>query len=316
MKAKLLGPKYWLAVWLVLLGGCSSTAVIKEATTFSNAGIQYADSVSQLIDYVRDTTINRDSDDLLQLASLIAKAQQGEGAITADVARQRLQKYFTDHDTALAPVVKQMVGLKGQTLILRNYFVNLQALAQFDAAGGTEQAVRSLSEQINGLNKAITGTQGSLISPQEQTAIASLAGLVGKSIQAGKIREAFERDASIIGKQLLLQQKLLKIMGDMLNATYEEQARKAYLKDVQRPYMNASIGSDNSWKQARLAGFNATFLSEQLRVASSAAQNMQSVWRGIVSGEGDPQAIQSMLADISGFLSAIDAVKTASKQQN
>ena len=140
IKANLLVSKNWLLVCLLFLNGCSSTAVIKEATAFSNAGIQYADSVSQLIDYVRDTTINRDSDDLLQLASLISNAQKAKkDPITEDEAKQRLKKYFTAHDEALKPVVKQMVGLKGQTVILRNYFVNLQALAQFDAAGGTEQ---------------------------------------------------------------------------------------------------------------------------------------------------------------------------------
>ncbi len=51
--------------------------------------------------------------------------------------------------------------------------------------------------------------------------------------------------------------------------------------------------------------------SAQLDAAASAANNMQSVWRSIVSGAESQTAVNSMLADVGSLLGALEDVKTA-----
>jgi hypothetical protein len=90
------------------------------------------------------------------------------------------------------------------TRTLGGYFVNLQALAGTDAPERTAMAVEELSKSINDANKTLRESEKLAVSNAEKAALGKLAGLVAKSIQAAKLRKALERDASIIGEQLLL----------------------------------------------------------------------------------------------------------------
>jgi hypothetical protein len=287
-------------VALAALSGCASTATIREATSFSDAGIQYTNSVSELVDYVRDATVDADSEVLLAQLDLVSGTPG---------SKDRLTGYLTNHDDALVKVVEGLSHLKAQLRLLRNYFVNLQSLAKFDAAGGTEEALAGLSGQINGLNSALKKDGSLLLSADQQTAIAKLGGLAARSALAARIRAALERDAPVIGEQLMLQRQALDELGVMLTASFEQQMRAVYRSNVQWPYADAKISDANRWKQARRRRLTDAFLSEQLAAAASAAENMQAIWKAQLSGNQDPRALQGMLADIGSFLGAIEALK-------
>ena len=289
-------------VFLVGLVGC--TQAIKQSADFADAGIKYTDAVGVLLDVTADTIIEDDSTTLLyqqKLTVLTDKQQE----------KKKLKKFLKDYEDALSPLLKTMGRFHHHTRTLGGYFVNLQALAGTDAPERTAMAVEELSKSINDANKTLRESEKLAVSNAEKAALGKLAGLVAKSIQAAKLRKALERDASIIGEQLLLHEKLLGKLSDMLKQSSKEHATILYKNEVRNPYINKTISNEEEWKVVRKQIIKSAFFDQSLDTATRAAQQMRLIWAGILEDKQDLGSIQLLLADITEFTAAARQLKEA-----
>src|SRR3569832_1509071 len=112
---------------------------------------------------------------------------------------------LAQRDQAMAALLAEIAQFRAQTLLLKAYFVNLQALADSSVKDDAGPAVQSLSDTISKLNVSLGRKQ--LLTPEQSQQVGALAGLAAQAVQAEKIRRALRRDAPVIGTYLALRRR-------------------------------------------------------------------------------------------------------------
>lgn len=293
-----------IGLTVLLIGMASCTYTIKQSGEFSDVGIKYADAVVELLDVTTDTVIEDDSNTLLYLQDLTSLEDKKQ-------EREKLEKFLKEHDDAVSDLVATLEQFRIYARTLKGYFVNLQALAGTDAPESTAKAVDELSASINNASGSLRKSEELFISEAEKNALSGLARLVSKGVQSVKLRQALERDASIIGEQLLLHEKLLAKLSGIL----EHSAKKRYVNErkdkVVKPYKNKEITNIEEWKKARARMLRTAFFVKSLDTATKAAQEMRQVWGGILEGKTDLGAIRLLLEDINEITAVAHQLKEA-----
>lgn len=296
-------PVLTLLLAVLTLNACSTTTLL-QSKDLSSAGLSYADAVSTLIDTTSDAIINDDSDTLLTLQTLTAATPTSEN-------KQQLDTWLKAHDDSVQQLLLPLHTMSKHTQTLKSYFLALQALADNDAPTNAVTATQNLSASINSASEALAKTAKVSISADQQKAIGNLAGLVAKSVQAGLLRDALTRDAPVISKYLLLQQKAMSGLAAILQHSYQKNQVLQYRDNIKKPYITRSINNPGDWKTARKNYLNASFVNADLDAASAAASKLQLIWESIVQGKPDTASVQAALTDLRTFAGAIQAVKDA-----
>jgi hypothetical protein len=291
---------------VLLIGIAACTHTIKQSEEFSDVGVKYADAVVELLDITTETVIEDDSNTLLYLQDLTSLEDKKE-------ERKELEKFLNEHDDKLSALLATLGQFRIYTRTLKGYFVNLQALAGTDAPESTAKAVAELSASINHASKSLRKSENLLINDTEKNALAVLGRLVSKGVQSAMLREALERDAPIIGEQLLLHEKLLAKLAGIL----KHSANKRYEIDrkikVLKPYKNKEITNIEEWKKARENLLKSTFFVTSLDKATKASQQMRVIWEGILEGKTDLGSIGLLLEDINEITAVTRQLKEAVK---
>jgi hypothetical protein len=261
--------------------------------------------MEQLLEATTTLVIEDDSNTLLYQQRLTSHRDK-------KVERDALEGFLNRHDEELKRQIALFAMLRDQNRLLRHYFQNLKTLATKDASASAAQAVEGLSSAINSANGVIkNSTPNVVITDDEREAITSLAGLAAKGVQARMLKEALKRDSAIVDEQLLLHEKLMAILADIL----KHSAEKRYVTDrktrIVRPYKNKAIDDVEAWKQARKELMLSAFHSEALDRAVLAARQMRLVWRNIVENKTSLASVNLLITDLNELVATTELIQKA-----
>jgi hypothetical protein len=299
----------WLCAFgfiVLLIGITACTHTVEQGKAFSDVGIQYADAVVELLDVTTDTVIEDDSNTLLYLQELTKLEDKKQ-------EREKLEEFLKGHDDELSALVTTLEGFRIYARTLKGYFVNLQALATTDAPQSTAKAVAGLSDSINVASKYLLKSQGLTISESEKKVLASLGRLASKGFHSAMLREALKRDARIIGEQLLLHEKLLAKLSEILEHSIKKRYETEKKERVAKPYKNKEITDRGKWKKDRARLLRTAFFVESLETAAKAAREMRQAWEGMLEGKTDLGASRLLLEDINEITAVAHQLKEALK---
>jgi len=295
-----------LLIFFFLLSGCTQT--ITQSANFADSGIKYTDAMNSLLEVTADTVIDDDNAMLLYQQRLVSMEDKKE-------EQKKLEGYLKERDKALEPLLKTLGTFQSQNQTLKSYFVNLKGLAETDAPERIEESVKGLSASINQANTTILESKQVVFTEAEKNAIGRLSGLVAKGVKAAKLQAALKRDASIIGEQLLLHEKLLDRLSKMLRQSAAEANIILKKEEVIRPYKKKEISNVTEWKATRKRLLKTSFYDQSLDTAKRAAGEMQMIWQGILEGKQDIASMQLLIADINDFAAAMNQLKEAHKEK-
>lgn len=289
------------AVCLGTLGCAGPTQTIRQGQDFCRAGIQYTEALDKLLDVTITTVIDFDSDELIRQRK---RTDPNE-----------LRPFLEERDKALAEQVKTLETFRHHGRRLRAYFVGLQALANAKLQESAEAAVGSLSGSIATANENLRESNRLKLNEEEQAYLGQLGGLVAKHIQAGAVRRALRRDAAIIGEELVLHERLIKKLGDILMDRSLGEIDTLWRQKIRKPYVDTTQTIGEPWKKDRALWIRSSFHQEELTKATEAIHHMRFVWMGILQGEQDVESLQLALGDIGDFAETVHALHEAGKDK-
>ena len=299
-----LGPGPLCKVLVLLLIGCS--APIKQGQDLSSSGIAYSDALMGLADETTITVVDSSSRDLLRVRRREPREKRG-AILEADDAR-------------IGAYIVQIGELKSHVTQIKAYFVNLQALSQSDAPDKAGEALKDVSASINRANGVLRDSKRPAFTDVQLQANQKFGTLIVKGVLAEKIKDALERDKTIIGEQLLYEQRMMKQLAMTLQERYTEASEAFRKARVLDPYAAADIAADkpdpelgDAWINDRRTALTAKFQNNLLDKATQAADHMQAIWVDVVTGGSDPGSIRVLLVDIEGITSAMSSFAQSEK---
>lgn len=291
-----------LSCVILLLSGCAgSTQRIQQGIDLSTSGIQYAETINSLLDVTIDRVIDFDSAEALRIRKRMPE----------DMLKDTIQ----ERDSALLDMIKELNSLRGYTQQLKVYFLNLQSLANSPIQEETGTVVRELSKSIEASNKKIRDKPIIKLSKEEKEGIIALSQSVAKGVHAAKINAALRRDARIISEQLLLHEKLLDNLTDMLADRFEIENDEFRNLKIIGPYTKKEVQISDQWKKDRKNWLKSQFTLESLNKAKEAARQLRSVWEQILQGRSDPVSITLLLQDINEFVLTVNKINEANESK-
>jgi len=289
-----------------LLCGCARS--ITQGAGLAQAGVEYSRAMITLVEVTVDRVIEDDSETLLHQQRLTSYADK-------EREREELRRFLREHNESVLTLIDPLVRLQHHTRTLHAYFLNLQALAETDAPTRAARAVEELSESINRANADMGKREGVTINQEQKRALAELAHAVTRGVKAAQLRNALKRDAAVIGEQLILHEKVLGQVSDILTHSFDKKIVLLEKKDVDRPYITKSISNQDKWTDARKKVLTAKFFHQGLDNAVAAARQMQIVWEGLVAGREDLGSIQLLLDDIKEFALLTQQLRRAAESK-
>lgn len=277
------------------LAGCASTAPIEQARDVSTSGLAYTTTLDQLL----DVTIAQSID--FNTSSLVKARRNMPPAV--------LDEILSSNNEAVLALVSEIHTFQRHNALLAAYFLNLQALAESEVANDIGSSVEALSASISSLNE--TRDAQALLTSEQATQIGALGGLAARSVQAGKLKNAMERDAEVIALQLTLHENQLANLRGILADQFDAESALFYNEEVRGPFVDfegaASLPGD--WRSKREQYLRTSFVSEQLVAAEQAARQLRGVWTDIVQGGNDIGSLRVLLSDIREFVAVSTAVR-------
>ena len=292
---------------IALLGGCSTTSV-DRAQKLSEAGVAYSQATSAVVDEAIDASIDASSERQLR-----TKPRQPVTDAALQAERDADLKTLDDQ---LVLNVTNYARLKQSVAAVEAYFVALGALAGGSPADATEKAVSTLADRVNGLSDALNASGTPRLSDAQKTAIAGLSKAVAKEIHGAAVARALERDAPVIGRALVLQQMTLQAATNEIRTNLAQSAQIFYIDRVERPYKQGAL--DRGWIDDHRVYVKTKALGSDpkaIATAEAAAEQVQVVWRRILSGEYSPEELTAVLEDTAALLAAVNALKAANAEK-
>jgi len=288
----------FLGMALVLISGCA-TQSIQQGKDLSTSGIVYTDAVDKLLDVITDRIIDFDTAEL-------KKTRRGTD----------LKGMITQKNEAIEAIITEINKFRSQTKLLKAYFLNLQTLSNSpvkDDAGG---AVKSLSDSISKLNKALGGKNGKEnLTEDQKSQIGILGGLVANTVHAAKIKTALERDAEVVGTYLALQENQLKNISDIILDRFRAGNELFLNEKVVAPYVDRNKTLGANWDTDRKLWLITQFICQQLITAQEAAKQLRCVWADILQGKSDIDSLSVLISDVNQFVTTVHALEAADEKK-
>lgn len=289
-----------------LFVGCASNNV-NRAKDISSAGVHYSQTTSDVVGVAIDSIIDADSEAEVQ------RKPRPANMPTPDQRKTQLEQL----DTALIGNVVYYDKLRSSIGTLGAYFQALQALADGSQADATQAAVATLADRVNALNGALEagGPKAKpVLSDEQKNALAGLSNLVAKQVHGAVVGQVLARDAPIIGKALMLQQRVLSVAEGDISDKIAMANDQFYATKVLKPYQTGTM--DSAWVDDRRTYIKVAALGQTLDVvkaAQAASKQMEAAWGKILSGDYNVAEINSILHETDELLAAVAALKAAEK---
>jgi hypothetical protein len=290
----------------LLAWGCASTNV-ERAKDLSSAGVQYARATAAVVDVAIDASIDADS------AAQVRSKPRPSNLLPPEESRKRLERLDSD----LVDSVAYYGKLRASIGTLEAYFQALQALADGSQADATQAAVSTLADRVNTLNDVLAGGGAGVrpvLSEGQKNALAALGKQVAKQVHGAVVGRALERDAPIIGRAILLQEKILAAAESDIADKIAEENNRFYVDRVLTPYQRATI--DAGWIDDRRTYIKVKAMGKTIEAVTSAqaaARQMEATWQKILSGEYSAAEMAAILRETDELLAAVVALKAAEK---
>ncbi len=290
-----------LGILALLMTACSSNT-LKQSRNVSASGVAYADSVNELLDETIKQVIDFDSHELLKTRI---------GSNPKQMLKQK--------NKALITLISEINRFRYQTSLMKNYFVNLQALSDSTIKDDMGTSVATISGSISHLNNRsdkVDNISKYAINEEQQTYIGTLTGMLLGAHYAANIKATLKRDAPIIGTQLLLQEKQLKHILSILKDRLSAGSAIFLGKKIVAPYVNKETPmiDKESWVRHRREWFNMQQASPIFAKVKEAHKALRLAWEDILRGKEDIEATSTMLADVSEFVTTLRHLDKARKQ--
>jgi hypothetical protein len=279
-----------LAVFAV---GCRST---KEYANLAQAGIIYATALDALLVATGNIAIDSTSEEMLQ----------GDA-----MSNQTLQEYrkLSAKDEELLKTISQ---LRQHVKLLSKYFGLLHELATSDAPGRAKQAIGDANHGIIGnLNKfGDELRENGLITGEAASAPGQITSAVVSGIIRGALKDELNQRKYTIQKELLLQEKLLKVLSDKikhgLTITQKTREQRLVIDPLTLP---TPIQSPDTWINNRRSVLTMKLTADQLNHASESVKELREAFEGLMSGKLSIDRVNSLLADFSNLLSIAEKLR-------
>ena len=279
----------------LLVSGCA-TQTIQGGKDLSTSGIAYAEAVNNLLDVTVDRVIEFDNEELM-------KSRRGSN----------LRKTVEQKNEAVLAVISEISEFRAQTMLLKVYFLNLQALADSPIKDDAGSTVEALSDSISKHNKPLGGEDGKeSLSNEQKKQIAALGGLIAHSVHAANIKTALARDAETIGIYLSHQENQLKNIAGMLQDRFDAVNDLFLEENVIAPYVDTSKPvRGTNWAANRKKWLETQFISQQLVTAQEAAKQLRGVWADTLQGRTDLNSLSVLISDVNEFVTTVQALREA-----
>ena len=282
----------------ILLSGCSNSTLIKSQD-LSASSIKYTKTVNELLDKTIDHVIDVDSKELLRVREVSSNPK----------------KMLKEKNTTIKSMIRRINDFRHQTSLTNNYFVNLQALADSTVKNDVGVNVGRLSSRIHFMNNRPRSAEDSeridkLLSQEEESYIGKLSSMIVGSFYAARIETALRRDAPIIGKQMLLQEKQLNNILAIFQDRLDADSRMHLTDEVIAPFVDIEGGSFEklAWFESRKRWFQLRQAAPIFADVKEAHKALRLAWEDILRGKKDIGAVDIMLTDVNDFLGTLHAL--------
>lgn len=291
----------------LILSGCTNSTLVKT-TDLSSSSVAYTESVNELLDETIGHVIDVDSKELL-------RARNG---------KHRAKK-LKERNQSLKVLIAEINEFRYQTTLMNNYFLHLQALADSTVKDDLGVNVGRISGRINYMNNRPKDANDEarisrLLTEEDEGYISKIGSMLVGSFYAARIESALSRDAPIIGKQMLLQEKQLVHILDIFKDRLDAESRMHLTDKVVAPYVNPDIGEMELDKETWVSNRRNWFELQQARSifndVKEAHKALRLAWEDILRGKKDIGAVDIMLADVNDFLSTIHALDQSRSKKN
>ncbi len=271
---------------LVVFGGCAASQVrVSNGSTFAAAGISYIDALPTILDESFALTVAANTHQLLLSREDLSEEERGDALTNADgELEQRL---------ALLQDIRQ------HSLLLRTYFISLQALLASENASGISSATQSV---VDGLAELRPGIENATIGG------ASVAGLLDSGItlavgvyQNAALQNEIGARGAAIERELALQKVLLGALADDMMDNAELIVLIEELNPIFEEFLTAD-GVSDSWNSKRVSAYKRSVQLESYDAIKKAAANMHSSWIALVENRSSDSSLNLLLQDIEQLL--------------
>ena len=281
-------------VVIISLTACSSNTVTKSQN-LSASSVAYTETVNELLDETIKQVINVDS-------KILVRTRNGTNP----------RKMLEEKNAALQDLIGEINTFRGHTVLMNSYFLNLQGLADSELKTDVGVNVGRISSRIH----ARSSGEKAVLTESEEGYISKIGSMMIGSYYAANIKAALKRDAPIIAKQLLLQEKqLAKILG-ILQDRLDTRSRMYLYENVVAPYIDTKGQhfDESTWVESRRQWFELQQSAPIFASVKEAHEALRQAWEDILRGKRDIGAVDMMLVDVNDFLETLDALDESRDQ--
>ena len=282
-----------------LLSGCAS-AKINQFSRFAELGSAYSEAVTGLTKEAGNVAIDADSAALIKARELLTPTERG--------------KTIIDHNKLLRERIGLLRDVRRHTQLLRSYFQALAALAKSDEPSGigaaSEDVVKSLGKMSDRIKNAKVGALpvSEFIGPVVKITVAQF--------QSAALEKELRVRASIIERELDLQQAALQAMAEQMRTDLEVlQAREEAL-DVVDPFRATKDSLPSDWTKRRKELLNTHVSLDSVDAGVELARNLKLSFLALVENRLDSSDVEMLFGDINEILTLIEDIQgTKSKNR-
>jgi len=289
----------------ILLSGCSNSTLVKSHS-LSASSAAYTETVNGLLDETINHVIDVDSKELL-------RTRIGTNP----------KQMLKDKNKSMKALIGEINNLRQQISLMNNYFINLQALADSTVKEDAGVNLGRISSRIQYMNNRPRSSDDStridkLFSEKEEGYISQMTSMIVGSFYAARIETALRRDAPIIAKQMLIQEKQLKVILGILQNRLETANRMHLTDKVIIPYAAIKDPSFNQdeWVSNRRKWFQLEQAAPIFADVQAAQKALRLAWEDILRGKKDIGAVDIMLTDVNDFLGTLHALDQSRKDDS
>jgi len=256
-------------------------ALVKNGNAFANAGITYVDAFPAILDESFDLSVAANSQSL--------------SLSRAELSRDERIEQLEANDALLKERLGLLRDLRQHALLLRGYFIALQALTVADDATDIVTATNGLTERLGELHPKIADVSIGGVTPKELSGpVVQLA--VG-AYQSKVLKQELSAHGQAIERELALQKAAVQALAEDMRANAELVIQVNEFNPVFEAFVKpGKLPSD--WNEQRSAAFRRTIELASLNYVQQAAANLHATWIALVEKRTTAQSLALLIEDV------------------
>ena len=278
----------------ISFSGCATTqARIESGGNFATAGIAYVDALPAVFDESFRLAVEANTHQLLIDRDLLTEDERSEALSTSD-------ELLTERLSLLR-------DLRSHSLLLRSYFLALQALMANDSATGISSAAGNVIKRLDELRPGIA--DANIGGANVSDLLAPAANLVVGSYTNAALTRELQARGSVIESELALQRELINALVEDMMDNAQLIVEIEELNPVFEEYVTANRVSDK-WSDKRVSAYKRSVELESYDDIIKAASTMHASWIALVENRATEESFDLMLQDLEELLAVARLFKS------